>query len=199
MTRIATALGRQLAKPSGLGGRVVADAMRLVNRRPTRLAIAALDPRPGDAVLDLGCGAGDAIPALQGVVGAGCVTGLDHSDAMIAIASRRCPDAHFCVGRFDALPFADHMFDRILATNVAYFWHDPRTVLAELRRVTRPHGRVVLYVTEAAALARIGLDRSGTHRLFTATTFGQMLGTAARISVVDAGFGVSGLIGTIDG
>nr|WP_277923196.1 methyltransferase domain-containing protein [Sphingomonas sp. CARO-RG-8B-R24-01] len=187
-----------MARPSGLGGRVVADAMRLVNRRPTRLAIAALAPRPGDAVLDLGCGAGDAIPALQLVVGARRVTGLDHSDAMIAVASRRYPDAHFCVGRFDALPFADHSFDRILATNVAYFWQDPRAVLVELRRVTRPHGRVVLYVTEAAVLRRVGLDKSGTHRLFTAETFGQMLGPAARVSEVDAGFGVHGLIGTID-
>lgn len=198
MNAVASALGRQLARPRGLGGRVVAQAMRLANRRPTALAIAALDVRAGDAVLDLGCGPGDAIAALQAAAAGGAVHGVDHAEEMIALAQHQNPEARFSVADFDALPFPNARFDRILATNVAYFWQDDHAVLAELARIVRPGGRIAVYVTEAAALRRIGLHETGTHRLFTPDQFREMLGSTATIRAVDAGFGVRGLIGTID-
>lgn len=198
MNTLASALGRQLARPSGIGGRVVARAMRLANRRPTALAISALGVRAGDAILDLGCGPGDAIPALHAAAAGGAVYGIDHADEIIAVAVRNHPAARFFVSGFDALPFVDGSFDRVLATNVAYFWQDDRAILSELARITRSGGRIAIYVTEAAALRRIGLHATGTHRLFTPDQFRKMLGPSAKIRSVDAGFGVRGLIGTID-
>lgn len=198
MNALAAALGRQLARPSGVAGRLVGQAMRIANRRPTRLAIAALDVHSGDTVLDLGCGTGDAIPALSAAADGGRVHGLDHSQAMIDAARRGHVDAIFHRAPFTEIPLADASIDRILATNVAYFWHDDRAVLAELLRVLRPGGRLALYVTTADSLRRIGLGSSPTHRLFTAATLRAMLGPAATIATVDAGFGVAGMIATLD-
>src|SRR4051794_18374634 len=99
--------------------------MRLANRRPTMLAIGALSVEPGHSVLDLGCGAGDAISTLQAAAAHGNVTGIDHAPEMIARAVRRHPAASFACCRFTEIPFAPKSFDRVLATNVAYFWHEP--------------------------------------------------------------------------
>ena len=198
MNAFAAALGQQLARPSGIGGRLVGQAMRIANRRATRLAIAALDVRSGDTVLDLGCGTGDAVPALSAAADGGRVHGLDHSQAMIDAARHRHTDVIFHCASFTEIPLPDASVDRLLATNVAYFWHDDRAVLTELLRVLRPGGRLALYVTTADSLRRIGLGSSPTHRLFNAATLRTMLGPAATIATVDAGFGVAGMIATLD-
>ncbi|MEG3170314.1 methyltransferase domain-containing protein [Sphingomonas sp. LB3N6] len=198
MTAFAAALGRQLASPSGLGGRIVGQAMRVANRRPTRLAIDALGVRKGDVALDLGCGTGDAIRALSAAAGCGHVYGLDHSPDMLDAAGRRHPAATVFRASFTEIPLPEASVDRILAANVAYFWHDDRAVLAELMRVLRPSGRLALYVTTAGSLRRIGLGDSGTHRLFDEADLRAMLGPTAMIATVDAGFGVAGLVATLE-
>lgn len=198
MNRVSAAFGRQLAHPHGPGGRIVSQVMRLANRRPTKLAIAALGICPTDSVLDLGCGPGDAVPLLLAAAPDGAVHGLDHAPEMLVTARQRYPTATFHQGSFTALPFAAQSFDRVLATNVAYFWRDHETVLGELRRILRPGGRLAVYVSEQAMLRRIGLATTGTHRLFTRDQFREMLGPAASIIDVRAGPGVKGMIGTID-
>ncbi len=198
MNPLAATLSRQLANPSGAGGRLVGQAMRVANRRPTRLAITALDVRPGDSVLDLGCGTGDAIPALTAAAGAGRVYGLDHSQEMIASARRRHPGAILYAAPFTDIPMPDESVDRILGSNVAYFWHDDRAVLNEIRRVLRPGGRLAVYATTGDSLRRIGIGSSETHRLLTATDLKTMLGPTADVTTVNAGFGVAGMIATFD-
>lgn len=198
MNPLAATLARQLASPSGVGGRLVGQAMRVANRRPTRLAVTALDVRRDDSVLDLGCGTGDAIPALTAAAGAGRVYGLDHSQDMIASARRRHPRAIFYAAPFTDIPMPDESVDRILASNVAYFWHDDRAVLGEIRRVLRPGGRLTVYATTGDSLRRIGIGSSGTHRLLSAADLQAMLGPAAIITSVNAGFGVTGMIATFD-
>lgn len=164
-------IGRQLGMPSGWRGQALGGLMRLVNRAPNRLALDALAAAPGEAVLELGFGPGDALAFLDR---SGCrpIHGIDHSAAMVAQAIRRNRRA-VAAGRvnprqgdFARLPYADGSFDKALAVNVAYFWRDGRSVLGEIRRVLRPGGRLVVYVTERGTMQRWRFASPATHRQF---------------------------------
>jgi ubiquinone/menaquinone biosynthesis C-methylase UbiE len=120
-------------------------------RRFRRTMLSFADPRAGESVLDVGCGTGALAIAATELVGAdGSVSGVDASPEMIQRARMKAAKAgvsiDFREGSADALPFADESFDAVLSTVMLH--HLPtsiRTVaVAEMRRVTRPNGRVLL-------------------------------------------------------
>ncbi|HEY1652189.1 MAG TPA: methyltransferase domain-containing protein [Acidimicrobiales bacterium] len=88
-------------------------------------------------VLDLGCGPGLDLTEL----GAGASVGLDASRAMCAAARRRGTVVNATGTR---LPFADDCFGGVRADRVFQHLEDPGAALAELVRVCRPGGKVVL-------------------------------------------------------
>ncbi|MDI1295008.1 MAG: class I SAM-dependent methyltransferase [bacterium] len=172
-------IGRQLGHPTGLAGRIVGRMMRLANDRPTRVSVDALTPCATDILLDLGFGPGHAVALMAAK--ARHVDGIDRSVAMLRQASRRNRRAiadgrvALSIGRFDALPYPDDRFDGILASNVVYFWQDERAVLAEIRRVLKPGGRLCVYVTDAVTMAGWRFAGKATHRHFTPEDLTQML------------------------
>ena len=99
-----------------------------------------LEPFPGCALLDAGCGYGHAYHAALAERGVTPV-GLDRSLGMLREAA---PGCHPVQGDLVALPFHDATFDRVMCNHVLYHVADRRAALLELRRVTRPGGRVVL-------------------------------------------------------
>jgi ubiquinone/menaquinone biosynthesis C-methylase UbiE len=164
------AIGAQLRHPSGIGGRMIGHAMRWANDRPTRMAIDALDPAPGDHVLDVGCGSGHAVALLAERVGrSGYVTGVDGSATMIAQASKTNARAiaagqvRLMVADFDHLPFDPASFDGIVASNVIYFWNDPARIVARLRDLLKPGGRLVIYATATETMRRWKFAQPDTH------------------------------------
>jgi arsenite methyltransferase len=197
---------RQLANPRGVSGWVVGKLMKRANRQPTRLAIDALDIQNGDVVLDLGCGAGQAMAIMLPLAGRGGVHGIDQSETMVHEAARSNADAirsaraTVRLGHFENLPFPDAMFDRILASNVMYFWHDSDVVIREIRRVLKPGGTLAIYLTDAATMRGWKIASAGTHRLFGATAVAAALedgGFACEnISVAQVAItgGIAGLI-----
>ena len=116
-----------------------------------RLSYQLLDLAPGQAVLDLGCGRGDDVRALAGLVApGGAVTGVDVSPEMIA-AAQQAPwtgntdvTVAFHVAEGANLLFADNSFDAVRIDRVLQHVEKPEAVLAEARRVLRPGGRLVL-------------------------------------------------------
>ncbi|WP_448661184.1 class I SAM-dependent methyltransferase [Sphingomonas sp. CJ20] len=164
--------GSQLSHPRDWGGWLVGQAMRIANRAPTRLALEALDAGPGHAALDLGCGPGEGVALLA--LQAAHVHGVDASDTMIAAARRANRGmiaqgrVTLAPGRFEAIPLPDCSVDRILAANVAYFWSDMAAVIGEIRRVLRPGGRLVLYLTAAETMRNWTFADARTHRHFDA-------------------------------
>lgn len=119
----------------------------LVRRR--ELVRDALGVNLGDRVLDLGCGPGFGTVELLDRVGAtGSVVGVDRSPQMLEAAARRCTGHHNVTlheADATALPVDDAVFDRALSVQVIEYVPEVTAALAELRRVLRPGGRVVVW------------------------------------------------------
>ncbi|HWH93863.1 MAG TPA: class I SAM-dependent methyltransferase [Baekduia sp.] len=114
-------------------------------QRPTyEEAIRRLDLRPGQRVLDIGCGSG-AFLALAAGRGAH-VCGLDASDALLERARDRVPAAELLQGDMNALPFADDTFDVVTGFNAFFFAQDMAGALREAARVARGRGSVLIQV-----------------------------------------------------
>lgn len=109
-----------------------------VERHALRRAIGS---RAGAAAVDVGCGTGRSTQAVQGLVS--WALGVDRSGAMLTVARERgvmpLIAADAC-----ALPLRDGSVDLAVAMTVMEFVADPHAVIAELARVTRPGGRVVV-------------------------------------------------------
>ena len=114
--------------------------------------LAMLAPRAGEKALDIGCGPGLTTLALAERVGAaGHVTGVDIAEPMLALARRRCaatPQVEFALSDICAMPYADACFDIALASQVYEYVETIDASLAELARVVRPGGRVLLVDTD---------------------------------------------------
>lgn len=113
--------------------------------------------QPGERVLDVGCGLGDAMLALAGDLGPdGEVVGIDVSAAMIAVARRRAASApcatRFAVGDALALAEPDQSFDAARSERTLQWVADPQRAVAELARVVRPGGRLTLLDTDWSTL-----------------------------------------------
>jgi SAM-dependent methyltransferase len=103
--------------------------------------------RSGHRVLDVGCGTGVLARAAHGRVGAhGHVAGLDPNDGMLAVARRAEPCIEWQTGRAEQMPYADSSFDRTVSQFALMFFTDPTAAFREVRRVTRPNGRVAIAV-----------------------------------------------------
>jgi demethylmenaquinone methyltransferase/2-methoxy-6-polyprenyl-1,4-benzoquinol methylase len=97
---------------------------------------------PGSRALDVATGTGDMAVALR-ARGAD-VVGIDFSEPMLELARAKAPNVHFQKGNALSLPFSDSQFDAVTVGFGARNFADLDTGLAELTRVTRPGGRVVV-------------------------------------------------------
>ncbi len=104
-------------------------------------AIAAEVGGAGRRVVDVGCGTGRFAHALA--EGGAEVWGVDTSDEMLAQARARLPGGRFERARGEALPFEADSFDAAVLRQVVHLVDRP-AVFAELARVLRPDGRVVI-------------------------------------------------------
>lgn len=104
--------------------------------------VKAIAPRPGERILDVACGTGTSTVAIQ-AKGATAV-GVDFSGGMIQEARRRHPGIEFVPGDAQALPFADGEFDAVTISFGLRNVHEPHRALAEMYRVLRPGGRLVI-------------------------------------------------------
>ena len=199
-----TAIGEQLRRPEGLRGRLAGHAMRLANARVNALAVEALAPRPGEHIVELGCGPGQALRRIL-ASGAAIVIGIDHSTTMLAqagnssAATPRDERLSLLCADFTSLPLECGSMDGVLAVNVAYFMRDAKAI-AEAHRVLRPGGRLVIYATSAASMQNWRFAGPHSHRLFDGSQLRSLIAEggfsdrAIRMRNVNAGTGINGHI-----
>jgi SAM-dependent methyltransferase len=97
--------------------------------------------RPGNRILDAGCGGGGA--SVLAAQRAAQVSGLDAAAGMIRIARDRVPDGDFRVGDIEDLPYEDNVFEAVFAANSIQYAGDRVRTLREFGRVCQPGGRIV--------------------------------------------------------
>jgi len=104
--------------------------------------------KPGEQVLDLGCGAGtDSLIAAQMVGSEGSVAGIDMTAEMLektraAAVELGAENVEFVEGEVERLPFADMSFDVVISNGVIDLVPDKDAVFSEIHRVLRPGGRI---------------------------------------------------------
>ncbi|MFI7244865.1 class I SAM-dependent methyltransferase [Streptomyces qinglanensis] len=124
-------------------------------------AVAEVGLRPGDTVLDAGCGTGRALPALRKAVGPeGTVLGADLTPEMLAEVVRAGRDGTALLFLADVarLPLPEACLDAVFGAGLVSHLPGPESGLRELARVVRPRGRLALFhpVGRAALAARRG-------------------------------------------
>ncbi|OYN94058.1 demethylmenaquinone methyltransferase/2-methoxy-6-polyprenyl-1,4-benzoquinol methylase [Propionibacteriaceae bacterium ES.041] len=128
-------------------------------RRWRRLVQESIDPKPGQRILDLAAGTGTSSRPLADA--GALVVPTDLSLGMLRVGKEHHPDLPFLAGDALALPFADGVFD---AVTISYGLRNVEHTLAaltEMRRVTRPGGRLVVaeFSTPTAAPVRLGYQQ----------------------------------------
>jgi SAM-dependent methyltransferase len=116
---------------------------RAGQQRRLEMILEAAGPRASGRVLDNGCGVGEYLGRLAR--GAGAAHGVELESSRARAAAGRAAPASVLVAAGERLPYADRSFDLVLSHEVVEHVDDDRAVLAEIARVLRPGGRLVLF------------------------------------------------------
>ena len=181
-----------------LAGKAWAEVADLLDLQLSPLgerAIAALSPHAGDAILDVGCGAGQTVLQLADLVGpGGHVTGADISPRLLAVARRRSAgygqvDLVECDAQGLSLPA--HSFDGVFSRFGVMAFADPVTAFANFRRMMRPAGRLAFVCWRSLAeneLDMLPLRAAGLEGRLDPTPFSLADPGHIRTTLQNAGF-----------
>ncbi len=128
-----------------------------------RHTLRVLSPKPGEQILDAGCGTGRHLGPI--VLAGSSPVGLDFSKGMLSIARRNHPEVPLVLADLQrALPFETQRFDAVLCALIGEHLDEPALALREMHRVLRTDGRLVFSVYHpemAAAGKEAHFERSG--------------------------------------
>jgi SAM-dependent methyltransferase len=138
----------QAAYWNGPGGKMWLGAYERIQRGIagfSEIALKAADARPGERVLDVGCGTGGTTAELARAVGdGGHVLGVDISEPLVMAArAQKLGNARFEAGDAASYPFEAQSFDLVFSRFGVMFFADPVQAFRNLRRTLRPSGRLV--------------------------------------------------------
>lgn len=135
--------------------------------QPLVLALADLDGN--EIVADIGCGNGLYLAELERQRHSGPMLGADISAGMLRAARTMAPRAALAAGDAAALPLRDSAAEVTLAAHMLYHVPNPPDAVRELRRITRPGGRVLVVLNAADHLCEMrdiinaALSDAGAH------------------------------------
>jgi ubiquinone/menaquinone biosynthesis C-methylase UbiE len=114
-------------------------------------ATALMAIKPGQHILEIGCGAGILVEQIASRLSSGTITAIDRSAAMISQTKKRnkpyisSQKVVVKQGSFAQLELPATQFDKIVAFNVNCFWKDPGKELALIREILRPNGELYIF------------------------------------------------------
>jgi SAM-dependent methyltransferase len=133
----------EVAGPKWVG---LDDAMDTKFANINELLLSHAAARPGDTVLDIGCGTGTtALPFASAVTPGGHVTGIDVSEPMLQVAKRRsatCSNVTFLLTDAQSHNFGGQKFDLLASRFGVMFFTDPVAAFTNLRRALAEDGRL---------------------------------------------------------
>ena len=143
-------LAAQLRQPSGEAGIQTGQWMNKGNVLINLDTLEILNAVANDNILEIGMGNGFFVKNIVQKDKTIQYTGADFSEVMITEAERINEDwikngqAKFVLTNVASLPFADASFNKIFTINTIYFWDDAIKILAELKRVLLPKGKLII-------------------------------------------------------
>ena len=142
----------------------------IINQRIQTLD--GLGLRPGESVLDVGCGTGLLLQLMSNEVGdSGQASGLDFSDDMLELARQRCDklsNVRLYQGSADNLEFESESFDVATCTQTLLYVDLVEQALGEIYRVLKPKGRIAVVETDWRGLVLNSRDKDLTRRMVDA-------------------------------
>jgi ubiquinone/menaquinone biosynthesis C-methylase UbiE len=160
-------LANQLRRPNGFFGRLVGIMMNKGNDYMNRVTLERLSLNAEDTVLEIGFGNGKYLAQLASQMSGAKIAGVDYSETMVKQASKR-NRAFIREGRVeikrgssDNLPYDTAAFTKIFTINTIYFWSDPMADLAEIRRVLRPGGTLLLVFRSKNKMEKLSFTKQG--------------------------------------
>lgn len=140
----------QSGKPRGRFGRFLVRGMNLGHSGLTRWGLTKVEIPENAIVLDIGCGGGRTLERLAFLARFGKAVGIDYSEDSVAVARKRNQKliangrVEVIHGSVSSMPFSDATFDCVSAVETYFFWPDIAADLAEVRRVMKPNGLLVI-------------------------------------------------------
>lgn len=118
-------------------------AIRCIEARRVQAVVKLTAAKSGDRILEVGCGAGNILDNIE----RGDLMGLDISESMVAKSKARLGErAQIVLADAQEMPFAQASFDKVICSEVLEHLPDPGLVLAEIARILKPHGFVIVSV-----------------------------------------------------
>ena len=161
-------VARHSANPSGLLGRYLFGRyLDRANRQMNSLMHDVLEYDAASEILEVGFGGGALLLQVAANLRAGRIDGVEISDEMLTSLQRRIArlgiESRVGLHRasVDSLPFASESFDAVYSAHTIYFWPDLARGLAEISRVTRSGGVLVLGYSSQQALVDSGWIEHG--------------------------------------
>ena len=145
-------ISNQFSKPSGLFGRYIEKGMSKRTTIDSEWTISHLNIQPTSRLFEIGFGGGVAAQLASQQASQGFVAGIDHSDTMVQIASKRNAEAikakrmELSQGDAGTIPYPDETFDIVYSLHSIYFWKEPIACLKGFHRALKPGGLLAITI-----------------------------------------------------
>jgi ubiquinone/menaquinone biosynthesis C-methylase UbiE len=160
-------IARQLGNPQGETGIKVAANMKINNGGLIQRTIDLLQCSENDTVLEIGPADGGYVPYLLSRAPGITYYGIDISNTMVQQAMQQHAGlvangrASFILGNGLELPYAADFFDSIYTINTLYFWQEPLQLLANIKQVLKPGGRLAVGIRSRAFMEQLPFTKYG--------------------------------------